>query len=170
MRQRVELDRRLVQRVPRLVRGQLPLAQQVDVRARGGQRRAQLVRRVGDEAPLRADRLLERREHLVEPGRQASELVVADDLDALVQVARRRHGLGRGRQAPDRAQRRRGDERGERGRDGDADAADQDDPEADPVQRLVGRLERRERDHRAAAAQPVGVVPRVDRADRLVAV
>ena len=41
-------------------------AQDVDVRLQARQRRAQLVRGVGDEAPLRLERLLERGEHRVE--------------------------------------------------------------------------------------------------------
>ena len=75
-----------VERSLRLVGRQLPLAQEVDVRAHRGQRRAQLVRRVGDESPLAADRLLERGEHRVEARREPAELVAALALDALREV------------------------------------------------------------------------------------
>ena len=82
---------------------------------------------------------LECLEHLVEPRRQAAELVVAAHLDALGQVARRGDALGGGRQAPDRPERRGRDERREPCGERDADAADQEDPEPDPAERAVGR-------------------------------
>ena len=44
----------------------LLLLQDLDVRLQARQRRAQLMRRVGDEALLRLERFLERREHRVE--------------------------------------------------------------------------------------------------------
>ena len=57
-----------------LARRQLPVAREhLDVRAQARQRRAQLVRGVRDELPLRgARRLLERREHRVEAAREAA--------------------------------------------------------------------------------------------------
>ena len=133
--------RRLVERALRLVGRQLPLPQEVDVRAHRGQRRAQLVRRVGDEAPLRADRPLERREHLVEARREAAELVVAArpstrsvrlPVAATLSAAAVRRRIGRSAAAATSA--------ASAGRQRDADAADQEDPEADPVERAVGRL------------------------------
>ena len=75
-----------------------------------GQRRAQLVRGVRDEAALAADRLLERREHRVEARAEAAELVVPRDRDALGQVAGRGDVLGRGREAPHGLQGGGGDE------------------------------------------------------------
>ena len=65
-RQRSQLHGRLVERAARLVLGQASFAEQVDVRARGGQRRSQLVRSVRDQTALAAHRLLERGEHRVE--------------------------------------------------------------------------------------------------------
>ena len=146
--QRVQLDGRLVERVLRLVGRQPALAQEVDVRPRRGQRRAQLVRRVRDEAALRADRRLERGEHLVEARREPSELVARVDLDTPVEVAGRGNLLCRRRQAPDRPHRGRRDERREGGRKADCDAADQEDPETDAVECAVGGRERLGDDHR----------------------
>ena len=62
----------------------------LDVRAQAGQRRAQLVRRVGDELPLRPRRVLERAEHRVERRREPRELVGAGRVDAAREVARLR--------------------------------------------------------------------------------
>ena len=47
----------------------------LDVRPQARQRRSQLVRRVRDELPLRARRLLERAEHRVEARREPAQLV-----------------------------------------------------------------------------------------------
>ena len=68
--------------------------QHLEVGARAGQRRAQLVRGVGDEAPLRRARLLDRGQHGVEALGEAAQLVLAGDLDAPRQVVRRRDVLG----------------------------------------------------------------------------
>ena len=136
--------------------GQPALAQQVDVRAGRGQRRAQLVRGVRDETALAADGLLERREHRVEARAEPAELVVPGDRDALGQVAGRGDVLGRGREAPDRLQSGRRDECRERGREGDADAADEEDPEPDPGERVRRRCERIDRDDGAAAGPAIG--------------
>ena len=80
--------------------------------------------------------VLERREHRVESRREPAELVAAVDRDALGQVAGLGDRLGGRRQAANRPQRRGGDERRERGRDRDPDAADQEDPELDAVSAL----------------------------------
>src|SRR6202035_2017788 len=53
------------------------LLQDFDVRLQARQRRAQLVRRIGDEAPLRLDRVLEGSEHRVERGAEPRELASA---------------------------------------------------------------------------------------------
>ena len=71
--------------------------ERVEVGLHAGQRRAQLVRGVGDELALGQARALERREHRVEAGRQPPELVL---------LAGRRCG-GRGPAYAPRARRRR---------------------------------------------------------------
>ncbi len=58
-------------------RQRLGLGQHLDVRAQAGDRRAQLVRGVGDELALGGDRALERVEHRVEVLGQLADLVVA---------------------------------------------------------------------------------------------
>ena len=69
----------VVEQSPALLRARArssPL-QHVDVRLQARQRRAQLVRGVGDEAALRLERLLERTEHRVEGAPRRAELVAA---------------------------------------------------------------------------------------------
>ena len=56
--------------------------QHLEVRAQARERRAQLVRRVGDELALGGDRLLERRQHGVEAGGEPAQLVAARHVDA----------------------------------------------------------------------------------------
>jgi hypothetical protein len=81
-----------------VVGGQLAAREQhLDVRAQRRDRRAQLVRRVGDELALRVGgvvertaRPLERVEHRVEARRHPPDLVVAGDLDAPAEIL----GLG----------------------------------------------------------------------------
>ena len=98
-----------------LLRRQRTVAgQHLDVRAEARQRRAQLVRRVGHELPLRAGRILERREHRVEARREPAELVPAADVDPLGQVAGLGHPLGRIRQPPHRRERGARDDEPER--------------------------------------------------------
>ena len=65
--------------------------QQLEVRAVRGQRRPQLVRGVGDQLLLSLLGLGERREHRVEVGCEACQLVPAAHRDPLVEVARRAH-------------------------------------------------------------------------------
>ena len=67
----------------------------LDVRAHARERRSELVRRVGDELPLRTSRLLERAEHPVEARREPAQLVVSGDLDALGEILRLAHALDR---------------------------------------------------------------------------
>jgi hypothetical protein len=56
-----------------------------------GQRRPQLVRRVGDQLLLCALRLVQRCQHRVEVGGEACEFVAAVHRDSLVQITRRTH-------------------------------------------------------------------------------
>ena len=65
------------QALPLLAGSVVGAGEDLDVRAQAGQRRAQLVRGVGDEAALAPRRVLERGEHGVEAGGQAPELVGA---------------------------------------------------------------------------------------------
>jgi hypothetical protein len=84
------------QRAATLARDVGVVAQDLDVRAQAGDRRTQLVRRVGDELALDAHRLGERVEHCVEARGQAGDLVVAVDLDAAREVAGLRDVVGGG--------------------------------------------------------------------------
>ena len=88
----------------------------LEVGPQRGERRAQLVRGVRDEAALRALGLVERLEHRVEGTREARELVVAVALHAAGEVARARDVLGRVGEVGDRLDRRAGGEPGERER------------------------------------------------------
>ena len=77
----------VVQQPRALVRRQrLGLGQHLDVGAQAGDRRAQLVRGVGDELALGGDRALERVEHRVEVLGQLADLVVGLDLDPAAEV------------------------------------------------------------------------------------
>ena len=96
--------------------------EQLDVGLHGRQRRAQLVRRVGDQLALRTARLGERVEHRVEAARQAGQLVVADRLDAPGEVLRRRDVARAAHQPADRPQRAAADEAAEQR--GQADAGE----------------------------------------------
>jgi hypothetical protein len=78
-------------------------------------------------ATLRAGGVLQRREHRVEAGGEAAQLVVAADVDAARQVARVRHVLRRLREALHGRERRAGDHEPERG--GQADPAERDEQE-----------------------------------------
>ena len=103
-----------------LARGQL-LAdrERVEVGLRARQRRAQLVRGVGDELALRQARALKRGQHRVEAPGQPPELVLLAGLDAVAEILRARHALGGARQAPYGHERRARDEQPERGRERD---------------------------------------------------
>jgi hypothetical protein len=84
----------------------LLLLQDLDVRLQARERRAELVRRVGDEAPLRLDRLLECRKHGVERRAEARELVVTSCFrNPLARVTRLRDPLRRLGQPPHRYER-----------------------------------------------------------------
>ena len=62
--------------------GRAAAGEHLEVGAQARERRAQLVRGVGDELALCALRTLERLEHGVERGRQARDLVLALGVDA----------------------------------------------------------------------------------------
>ena len=85
---------------PLLRRQPLLLPQHLDVRLDARERRAQLVRGVGDEAPLRLERLVERAEHRVEGGTETRELVPSRDGNPLARLARLRDPLGGAGEAP----------------------------------------------------------------------
>ena len=78
-------------------------AHDVDRRADGGQRRAQLVAHVGGEAGLPVDAVLEGVDHLVEGGDQRGEVGIALGVEAGVEGAVGDPGGGR-RHAPQRPQ------------------------------------------------------------------
>src|SRR6185503_6373041 len=71
--------------------GRLPAREQLEIRAQAGERRSQLVRGVGDELALLAQRNLERGEHLVERPGQSGHLVIPAQRDATREVARPGH-------------------------------------------------------------------------------
>ena len=107
-----------------LGRQTLGVAEDLDVRAQRGDRRAQLVARIGHQMALRLDRALERVEGRVEAAGQARELVAPGHRQALGDVETAGERLGPGREAGDRRERRARDQRAEQGRDRDADEAD----------------------------------------------
>jgi len=109
------------------------------------------VRGVRDEPALRADRAFERGQHRVEARRQSAELVAATYINTFAQVAGRRDALGRGGQAPHGAERGCRDEGCERSGQGDADSADEDDPEANPPQGVLRGRQRIDREDSSTA-------------------
>ena len=126
-----------------LTRRQPPVAREdLHVRAEARQRRAQLVRRVGNKLALGARRLLESPEHRVEARREPAELVAPRRLDALRQVAGLRNGLRRSGQAADGCERGPRDAEAERRGDRDPCTPDQDQVVLDPTERLVDLRER----------------------------
>ena len=133
--------------------GRLPALEELEVRAQARERRAQLVRRVGDELALRAERHLERGEHPIEAAREPPELVVRARADAAREVARARHLFDGLPQARDRREHGPRDERAERG--GDEDTRERDLDEAHPGlgERAVHVLERPRELERDAAAE-----------------
>ena len=108
-------------------------AEHLEVGAQRRERRAQLVRRVGDELALGALRVVERLEHRVERRGQPRELVVALRLDAARQVARAGDVLGGLGQLGDRSHGVAGGEAAEERRQ--RDAAEREQPEAEPQPR-----------------------------------
>ena len=142
-----------------------------DVRPQARQRRAELVRGVGDELPAGSRRLLECAEHRVEARRKAADLVPATGIDPPGEVARDGDLLSRLGQSAHRDERRPRDHEPEPRRHEDPSGGDQDQEQLDLVERVVGFLERArdldreardrrvlERDH--ADARPVGACVR----------
>ena len=95
--------------------------ERVEVGLHARQRRAQLVRGVGDELALGQARALERGEHRVEARGQPPELVLLAGVDAMAEVLRARDAFGGAGQAAHRHERRARDEQPERR--GERDAA-----------------------------------------------
>ena len=100
------------------------------------------MRRVGDELALRPRGRLERREHRVERGRQAGELVTTALLDALREVARLRHLFGRPGESSHRCEDGARDEQPEGGGDAHPHDGDHEEPVADPGECAVDLVER----------------------------
>src|SRR5439155_11191289 len=82
----------------------------LDVRLKARQGRAEFVRCVGHEAPLRLDRIVQLREHRVEGGAEPGELVSAGCRDTLARVARPGDALRRVCETCDGRERRARDE------------------------------------------------------------
>src|SRR6266550_3877146 len=98
---------------------ELPALEELEVRAQAGERRPQLMGRVGHQLTLRAERRLELTEHRVEARAEAAELVATVRGDTTRQVTRLRHLLdGRG-ETLHRCYRSAPDERAESGREED---------------------------------------------------
>src|SRR5581483_1903496 len=121
-------DRRL-EALALLAREASAVEEDLDVRAQRGDRRAQLMRGVGDEVPLGLDRALQRLQRPVEAVSEAGELGRAALLEPLRAVERVGDTLGAAREAADRRQRRAADHAAEPG--GDEDAGDDRDQEDD---------------------------------------
>ncbi len=124
----------------------LGLAEDLDVRAQRGDRRAQLVAGVRDQVALRLHRALERVERAVEALRQARQLVAALDLQPARQVEVARQRLGALGEARDRRERRARDQRPEQRRQHDAARADQREDQQQPAELVF--------DLASAAARP----------------
>ena len=124
-------------------RGRRAMAREVlDVPAQRSQRRAQLVRRIGDEAALRLARALEAVEHRVERRREAADLVGAVRVgETAARVAR----------APDLAARR-----GRAVRAAAARRASAAPTRAAPIAAAAQRSEERQRVHGADRVRQVG--------------
>ena len=117
-----------IEPVSRVGREPVLLLQHVDVRLDARQRRAQLVRGVGDEAALRLDRVVEGGEHRVERRAEARQLAAPGLGNAFARIARARDALRGCGQAQHRGERRARDERaGERGGEDAAERHEQQD-------------------------------------------
>jgi hypothetical protein len=121
-RQLVDLLVDVLHQLAAIAVGDLAAAlEELDVRPQARQRRAQLVRRVGHELPLRGDGLLELVEGRVERAGEAAELVVAALGQAAAHVAVARDGLGPLGEAADGGERSARNDRAEPGRQRDPD-------------------------------------------------
>ena len=139
----------VVEQAPALLGVELDVAaQDVDVRLQARQRRAQLVRRIGDETALRLEGLLERAEHRVERRSQSCELVVPALGDALTRLAGLCDSLGRRGQPAHRSERRAGHECGQPRRPGRGPASEtRIRIKLQPVERAVRRLQALDDEH-----------------------
>jgi len=121
-----------VLRLHRLVAGE-----HLDVGAETRERCAQLVGGIGDELALPPVGFLECAEHRVEAFGQPAELVLAARLDALREVACLGHALGRSRQSAYGSKGGAGDEQAQRCGHSDSPGGDDDQEQADPIERVV---------------------------------
>ena len=114
----------------------------LDVRPHAGERRPQLVARVGDELALLLTRRGQRTEHRVEARGEATELVAPLDVDRRVEVLRLGDVLGGGGESFDGTQHGPGDDEAEE--PGERDAAERHEDQRDPqrCERVVDLVER----------------------------
>ena len=118
--------------------GRTAAGEHLEVGPQRGERRAQLVRGVGDELALRPLRALERLEHRVERGRQARDLVIPAGRDPPREVARAGHVLRRLGELGHRPDRRAGGEPGEERGEHDPAEREHAEPPAQRRERAVG--------------------------------
>ena len=162
------LDQVLEQLLP-LGRRQRAIGEQyLEVCLQARQRRAQLVRRVGDQMALRHNRALERLQRRVERLRKPPQLVVGRGLEPAPEVGRRRDRLGLLRKSPHRPQgcpRHGAAEHRREHNTADGDAREQ---QQQAVQHAIGLAERPRHLDRAAAGKRCAQHPDVAAADVLV--
>ncbi len=152
------------------------LLQDLDVRAQAGDRRAQLVRGVGDELALRvhgvverAHGVLERVEHRVEAAGEPPELVFAGGLDAPAEVARDGDVLGGVGEALERLYGGAGDEPPEQRGERDAADDEQREDQAQAAEQAVDFGQRLGELHDVPLAERLGEHAQVDAVDGGVA-
>ena len=136
-------------------------AQRLDVGPQRGERRAELVRGVRDQPPLRRFGALERGHHLVEAGGEPAELVVAADVDPVGQVVRAGDLLGGVRDLPGRRERGARHNRAEGGGERDATGADRGQDDDQRVERVIRVLEGAGHLDRSAVGERLGEHPQV---------
>ncbi len=127
------------------------MLERLDVRPQAGDRRAQLVARVGHELALRLHGALQRVERRVEAARQAAELVIAVHVHALGRIGCVGQLLGSPGEAADRRERGARHHRGEPGAERDPGRAHDQQHEQHPVELAVHLVERPRELDRAAA-------------------
>ena len=136
------------------------LGQVGGVPAQRGQRRAQLVRGVADEAVLGFAGPLERGEHRVERVRELAHLVVdrrlREPLRGVAGARDRPRAAGQPRQRPQRAA---GEQRRQRGREHRGDQRAQGDQRPGAVQRVLDPGQVGGHDHRAARGRALPELP-----------
>ena len=144
------------------------VAQDLDVRAQRGHRRAQLVRGVGHELALLGLRGLQAREHPVEARGHAPDLVVAVRVDAPAQVAGRLDVLGRLGQLGHRGDDAAREEPAHAGRERGADGHQRDEHAPQALQHAVGVLERARHLHGADGPERGGQHAQVKAVDAVI--